>query len=183
MRRHLSLLLALTLAALPTQAQVIIGGGAGAVSAPSVSASGYANAPTSSLTEVSLANVKIPGGSLGANGYLEIQGVYTFPNNANTKTFSIRWGATQGMVTGGINQAGAATTVASGQFQLIIHNSNATNAQNAYLGQSFGGGAIAAIQTSAIDTTADTWVNFNGLVGVGTDAITLQAWSVRAWKN
>jgi hypothetical protein len=166
------LLVALLLAAAPASAQMVngsSGGGAGLVTV-----GGNGSCCGGATTETNLLALKVPAGSMGVNGMINLKCLWGYPNNANTKTLTVRYSATSGSVSaGGVVAAvvNVTTTVAT-QTEINIRNT-AANVQTMYGPNPttpFGSSATASVAT-AVDTTADSYVNVNGITAVGTDTI------------
>ena len=128
---------------------------------------------TGSTGETTLATCTVPANALGANGQVEI---YLFgsagANNANVKTFRVKFGAT----------TYGSTTVTSAlvtRANLAIGNRNATNAQVGF--PTLNGaitGTVAPI-TSAEDTTAAVSITITGQLANSSDTMTLESYLVR----
>jgi hypothetical protein len=151
-----------------------------------VAASGAAQSVGATTNETVLATIAIPANSLGSNGFIEVEAVWTVTNNGNAKTPRVRFGAS-GAGTGGtaIRQPSAASVVIYHEF-VIIQNRNATNSQvgstgTAVVGPYGTGGA--ALPTAAIDTTAAAEVVISGQKGDSADTMTLEAYRVWLTKN
>lgn len=141
-------------------------------------ATGFANAPlTGTTTETALASVLIPGGSMGPNGALRITANYTYPNNANTKTMTVRIGAQNSVTSSLVFTANGTTTVAY-QFSTIVRNAGVTNSQVVFNGGAGSGTTGSANITAAIDTTQNFWVNFTGVLASAADTLTLIGYTV-----
>jgi len=175
MRR--ALIAAVLLVSAPALAQLVtfpgVGGGAGGVV---VSTTGPVNL-TGTTAETNMASLKIPANSMGKNGAVEIKALWSYTNSANVKTLQPRFTSTAGATSGGVLWPNAAqTTTASFQMLLILHNNNATNSQTAFAnaGGSPFASTASAIATSSIDTTADSFINLNGVLALSTETLTLQ---------
>jgi len=133
---------------------------------------------TGSTVETNLAALKIPANSLGKNGAFEVVAIWSFPNNANNKTMTVRYTPIAGAVTGGgLGSPTIATTTASAQMLWIVRNNNSTGNQTQWAvgGQTPFATAAPSIATNvATDTTADSYFNLNGQLAVATDTLTLQ---------
>src|SRR5215469_5579749 len=117
---------------------------------------------TGTTSETNLAALRIPAGSMGRNGHIEIKILWSYTNSANNKILAIRVGTT-------------VTTTATAQTLTIIRSNNATNAQTIY---SFPpttpfGSSTLATTTTALDTTADYYLNINGQLALSTETLTL----------
>ena len=165
------LLWAALMLAMPATAQVGVAPPSGFI----VAATQGQTSVTGTTTGANLAALRIPAGSMGRNGHIEVKCLWTYSNSANVKTTSVQFSQTSG--SGGSFIAGnlAVTTTASAQTLTIIRNNNATNSQTAFApnpSTPFGSTASASL-TAAIDTTADSFVNINGQLAVSTDTLTL----------
>lgn len=144
-----------------------------------VVATAGSNSVTGSVSETNLGVLRIPAGSMGPNGAFELKALFSNTSNSNNKTIITRFTATSGTVGGGTgNIVGAntvVTTTVGTQLMAIIRNNNATNSQiggGSGLTVPFFNSATANI-TYSLDTTADTFINLNGTLAVGTDTLTL----------
>lgn len=126
---------------------------------------------TGNTTETNLALVGIPAGALGLNGLLCITLFYGGTNNANNKTLRVKIGSTAFSTT--------IFTTAVGITQLVyIYNRNSASVQ-------IGGtiGTSGAFTTGAIDTTVAQNVFVTGQLAVGTDTITLEAYTIEIFRR
>src|SRR5215471_10277347 len=131
---------------------------------------------TGTLTETNLAALRIPAGTVGANGVIEVKSLWTYPNNTNNKTLVTRFSTTSGATAGGLTGSNVvATTTQSAQTFTMIRNNNAANAQIFWSATPTTPFGTAATTTTAlaVDTTVDTYVNLNGLLANVADTITL----------
>jgi len=134
---------------------------------------------TGIVTETGMAALRIPGGTIGPNGLIEVRTLWSCTNSANNKILSIRFSATPGAITLQPGVQTMLTTSASAQGLWIIANVGATNTQ---IGYANAGGVIitpygtinAAPVSGAIDTTVDAWVNVNGIIAAAGETLTLQ---------
>lgn len=132
---------------------------------------------TGSTAESQLAAITVPSNSLGINGRMRITTHWSVTNNANTKSVRIRYSSS----TGNPYLAGSLTTVEAFKHQCEIYNKGVTNSQEGFSMPSAQGGwgtTTIAIQTSTIDTTADTTLYISGQLSVTTDTITLRSYTV-----
>ena len=167
------------LLASPAMAQMIVSG------APKTTVSlgtGGAVPVTGTVTETNLVAVKVPAGTLGANGRAECDIFFTYPTSANTKNLIARAATTSGAISGGtiyLNQS--STTTTSFRASIFIQNQNATNSQVGGPNTIAFGTSSAALITSAIDTTADFWININAIVAGAGEVVTLTSYRCLAW--
>jgi hypothetical protein len=138
---------------------------------------------TGTLTETNLAAVRIPANSLGPNGMLRITVQWNFTNSANNKLLVLRYATTAGAITGALVQSITQTTNGSAEMIFSIRNSGATGAQTLGGGGFFPyGSAAGSYGTMAIDTTQDTFLNFNGTLANTGETITLLGWTAEILK-
>ena len=129
---------------------------------------------TTSATSQTL--MTIPGGILGPNGSLIVEGHYSMTNNANSKTLQIS------ASTGNVRLYGAAaTSVGQVVFRATMTNRGSEVQQivqeNTFAGS---GGGPGSPHIGAQDTTLD-WTLRNLIqLAVGTDTVTLERWAVVA---
>jgi hypothetical protein len=169
------ILLALLLAVLPIagSAQIATPGAGGGI----VVATAGPVTLTGIVAETAMASLRIPANSIGPNGAVQITALWSYTNSANNKTMVIRFGSTAGAVGSFTSNNLVVTTTATAQTLVILHANNATNAQSYFQQQPitpFSGSATAAFLTSAIDTTADTFINIDGIVAAAGETLTLQ---------
>lgn len=125
-------------------------------------AQAYPNTFHTGTGEFNLVNVKIPANRLSANGALRITAQWAYPNNANTKTMIIRHSSTQADISGGtLVMSNAQTTKASSRYQYVIQNSNSLTAQICGINNGTFYDSSGAAVVGAIDTTKDSYINFN----------------------
>ncbi len=129
--------------------------------------------PGTITTEYTFVSVVVPASILGLNGILEVDAVFSYTNNANTKSFKFRYG-------GGAFFASSATATSSAGFLKQIQNRGSVSSQvGASASSQTYGTSASAPYTSAIDTTVTTSVDITGQLAVGTDAMTLERYTVR----
>lgn len=135
---------------------------------------GTQHALTGTLTETVLATIAVPGATLGPNGILRINALWSMTNNANNKTPRIKFGSV-------LFYENNFTTTASLQHLVIIRN---RNSQAIQIGQplTFLGFAQSqfAVVTATIDTSASQNIQFTGQLANTGDTLTLEAYSVEA---
>ncbi len=142
--------------------------------------SAVAAALTGTTAETVLASFNIPGGILGANGEIEIEGDFTETNNANAKTVQVRLGG----LTGTSLLSHNTNTVAGRSFRGTIGLRNAANSQRArfYTATDVAALTSAAGTTGAVNLQNDTVIVITGTLGVGTDTLTLEKFKMRFYK-
>jgi hypothetical protein len=140
------------------------------IASSAVPVSGPAN-----TSENVLVTIPLPGGALGKNGTIELDTLWSYTNNANTKTMRTRLGG----IGGTIFQSVAATTTASSRSLAAIHNRNSESSQGGPTAAVGFGTSTSAITTSAINTAADTSLVITAQKGVAGDTLTLERYVVR----
>jgi hypothetical protein len=186
MRRVLALLLAALLAAGDARAQQSTNAGAGGGTGGfQIIGQGYPNtAITGVTTEQNVAAVPVAANAIGPGGSIRVTLLLTMTNNANTKTVFVRLNTTSGATSGGGIATQTVPSVAAAQLLTIIRNNGATNAQTTIQTQTtpFGSGTN-IVGPINIDTTQPSWVNIGIWPAVGTDTITLIAYTVELLKG
>lgn len=130
---------------------------------------------TGTTAETTLATCTLPGNTMGPNGQVEIVGaLFSFTNNANTKTPRFKFGSLT-------FQSSASSGTAGQQIAGRVANRNATNAQVAFAGSGtgFGTSTSNAPVTSAIDTTANVDITITGQLANSADTMTLESYMIR----
>lgn len=163
-------------------------GGTGAATVPAackalqtwyvIAASAVPISVTGTLSNTLLTSVLIPANTMGANGMLRITHRWSYTNSANAKLFAVRFNGSA--VVGGTSFfATSQTTTATGRYQTVIENNNATNSQSGPAANfsGFGQSASAAI-TSARDTTQNQYLVFDATLADVTETITLTSYIV-----
>ncbi len=131
---------------------------------------------TGTLIETTLATITVPGNTMGANGRIEIETIWSFTNSANNKTARVKFGGTtlQNIVL---------TTNNSMRTSCFIANRNNTASQVAPPNSSTGSGATTnAIITAAIDTTSSVSITITGQLANTGETITLEGYIVRLYR-
>jgi hypothetical protein len=123
-------------------------------------------------------SVNIPGNSMGPNGRLQIRMLWSYLNNANTKSIKIRFGGTAYAYNAGLASLAGANVVVDilnrGMTNSQIMTPIGVNSTLTGLTQPFG--------VSNIDTTVDQLVTFECQKAVGTDSMVLEAAFVEICK-
>ena len=139
--------------------------------------SAVAASHTGDTTEATLATITIPAGLLGANGQIEIETLWSYPNSANIKTARVRFG---GQAVLGVQ----ATNTQSRQEYVRVANRNAANSQVSQSTASDGYGSLnAPVITTAVDTSADTNITITGQLASAAETITLESYRVVVWPK
>src|SRR5215472_7999559 len=131
---------------------------------------------TGTTAETNLASLRIPANSMGRNGVIEVRCLWSYTNSSNNKVINVRFGASPGVAGALVSPNTAVTTTATAQSFVAVRNNNATNAQVAFgANQLTPFGSIAGANLpNVIDTTADSFININGTLALGTETLTLQ---------
>ena len=160
-------------------------GGTGATSAQAACAnlgsdyilasSAVAASHTGDTTETTLATITLPANAMGANGFIEIDVMWTCPNSANNKTLRVKFGATTVL-------SDVQSTTTFDRHSVRVQNRNATNSQvaNANISSTGGFGPTGtALITPAIDTTASVSITITGQLASAAETLTLEAYVIR----
>lgn len=131
---------------------------------------------TQVTSAITMAQITVPGGSMGLNGSLRVFAKWSHINNTNTKTETLRFGTAT--MNGGRTSASA--TSLSFREQLVTTNRGVLNKQ---LGDDSWGGGLgtnsANFATSSIDTSIDQVVSAQGtLTTANTDYIVLEGFTI-----
>lgn len=124
---------------------------------------------TGDTAETILLTVNVP--PLGANSYMDLCSLWSYTNNANTKTLRIRLGGIGGTV---LMQLAATTTASLTDIGRKILNRGATNSQVSHVLNAFGSTSSGAAATSAIETNAGTTLVFTVQLGNAADTASLE---------
>ncbi len=157
----------------PTQSAVAT---ANSLSTPRVIYNSAVAVPlTGSTSETLIATIPIAADEMGANGFVEIDVVWSCTNNANTKTVRARLAASGSGLTGTILDSATPTSVAGQRRSITIANRNSASSQvSGSSGSTSGTGAINAPSTAAINTANASEIGITAQLATGTDTITLE---------
>lgn len=136
---------------------------------------------TGDTLETELARVALAPAAMGPNGYLQITDLWTYPNNANTKTMRLRFGAhSAAIATMGLVQELARTTSLLDQQITLLRNRNDQAKQVAASPTLLAtiGNTTSAVMTLTIDTSAAVDLAFTVQCGNAGDTIKLEAYLV-----
>jgi hypothetical protein len=143
--------------------------------------SGVPAAVTGTVSETILATVAIPGGLIGANGFIRVSSLWTYTNSANSKTVGWRFGAA-GAGTGGTSyMATPVTTSSLFVDNRFVRNVNSISSQKgASNGNPTGGIGVSSGSpvTSSVNTGAACEIVFTGTLTNTGETITLQSYLV-----
>jgi hypothetical protein len=140
------------------------------------------NSSSTNSAEFNLAAVAIPAGLLGLNGSLDIDLLYTFTGSTNSKSINVRHNTTSAALSGGTLLVTSATTTAGDvayrtKTELHARNSQASQAARA-AAHLVGGFSSGALLAPTIDTSAASYINFNGIKALGSETMTLEWYEV-----
>jgi hypothetical protein len=115
--------------------------------------------------------IAMPANSMGANGSVRINVLWTATNNANAKTIRTKFGATT-------YTAASAASTADIRTVTDIHNRGLTNSQVGAAVPIAQYGAGSTMQTSAIDTTAAVNLAISPQKATATDNLVVEAYRI-----
>jgi hypothetical protein len=130
---------------------------------------------TGDTNEFTFATVTVPGGAMGANGRVEVDAEFTYPNSANAKTLKVKFGGTT------FHQA-APTTTATDRILTFIANRSASTQVGPAPGLSVGTSTGSAV-TASVDTTADVTLLITGQLVLNTETLTLESYCVKLFRS
>ena len=130
---------------------------------------------TGNTLETTLFTITIPGGTLGANGRIRIDGSLFSTNSVNIKTWRLKFGGTL------FARSYLTTTDCNADFNVAIWNENATNAQSGTVYFHVINHSSATI-IGAIDTTVDQPLIITAQLALGTETATLRGVAVEISK-
>lgn len=133
---------------------------------------------TGTTDETELYSFVIPGGTLGANGTLRVEGLAAFTNNANDKKLRVKFGGIQFGLRNYTN-AGSAT------FVRKISNQNSESSQigAASFMAPIGDPASGVVITASIDTSVNQTLQITGELGNAGDTMGIAAVEVYISKE
>lgn len=131
---------------------------------------------TGAATEATLATVTIPANTMGPNGKIRIQSVWSNNNSGNAKTSRIYWNGTGG--TRFLNAARTTDVHLADERSIANRNSASSQLVNDRSGTGGFGTSTTAIATDTVNTTANVDVVFRGLLANSGDTITLESYSI-----
>lgn len=124
--------------------------------------------------ETTLASITIPGGALGANGRFRVVTFWGMSNNANNKTFRVRYSGAGGSAL--VSQT--FTTQVYYRDEREVGNQNSASSQVWHAGFSVFGTGTAAIGTSTVNTGSDSTVAITGQKANSGDTLSLRSYRV-----
>lgn len=146
---------------------------------PLVFASGVAVPLTGSVAETTLASITVPAGSMGINGWIDIETIWSVNNDASAKSMIIKFGGTGG--TAFLN-ANIASTAQCRNYTSIQNRGSASSQVGGSSAVGNGWGATAGGNTTAaINSAADVSLLIRGTLADSADTITLECYKVKVW--
>lgn len=142
-----------------------------------IAMSAVALSVTNTLTNTALVSVPIP--AMGANDALIIESVWTHTNSANVKTMRVQLSTTAGLTGTSVFVTGPTATARYSDLR-TVWNRGATNSQVATAHTS-GGYATASAGlpvTTAIETSAGSFLNFTAQCAALAESIVLESYRV-----
>jgi hypothetical protein len=129
---------------------------------------------TGSTSLTTLATIPIPGNALGSNGWIDLDMVFSWANSANAKTMQAQYGGVTFTV-----QAVSTSGTTSGRFHATIQNRGVTNSQvGAAPANNIAGTNGSGPFTGSVDTTQNQNLVIQGQLGLGTETLQLERYSV-----
>ena len=113
-------------------------------------------------SDLELIRTVIPGGMMGLNGTIRAWYSFGYPNNANNKTLTRKFGGTT-------IAASTRTTAVCDETMALIKNRNSASVQRMQINSAPGTAYGVAFVTGAIDTTQDANLSVFGQLAVATD--------------
>lgn len=136
---------------------------------------------TNTTSEEALASILIPASTLGNNDEIEIWVLFS-GSGAGTKTGRARLHSASG--TGGtIYYTIQGGTLASGQIYQRIVMKNSSSSQEAVSSGTIVGASANAVTTSSLSTASDIYINITSQKATGTDALSLNNYTVFINRN
>lgn len=121
--------------------------------------------------------VTVPGGLLGANGMLILEGTFSYTNNANNKTAQLRFENSGSPVrVFSVTQA----SIPAHSFVAYLWNRGADNSQSFHYNLAAGIGAGGTFEQSSMNTAVDQTLNAILMLTNAADTMRLERWAVRA---
>jgi len=139
--------------------------------------------PTNGTTaNVAIKTYTLPAGTMGPNDSISIEFMFSKTGTAGTYNSKVRFGA----ATEVFIRNGAGGTNISGNFKSVISNNNSTSSQK-FMGKGLDDHYIrsttTAMETSAVDTTADVDIEFVAWCGDAADTMILESYRITLIKG
>lgn len=149
------------------------------IGVPRVIAQSAAAVPhTGTTSETTLATITLPAGSMGANGRIEIDALWSVTNSANTKNTRVRLGGTE-------IYRSTLTTSAALRHLTMAHNRNSQASQVAMDKFTANGTGASgnAVTTAAVDTSAEQTITLTAQLASAAETITLESYIVTVFPR
>lgn len=140
-----------------------------------LAASAVQVAHTGTTSETTLATITVPAGAMGANGWLEINTIWTYTNSANVKTWRVRFGGAAGTIW----QSVAATTTATVMNFAKIHNRNSAASQVGTAVGAVWNATTATPVTDTLNTAIAQDIVISGQLATAAETIAIEAYNVK----
>lgn len=135
--------------------------------------SGTAVSCAADTAENTLVTVTLTANTLGLNGSLRFETLWSFTNSANTKTLQVKLGGTAFLT--------ASQTTNATYHDVRSLRNRTTSSQIAWAASATGGGhaaSTATATTGTIDTTADTTITITGTKQSAGETLTLESYEI-----
>lgn len=127
-----------------------------------------AAAVTGTTDETLAYSLTIPGGLIGPDGVLQVLPLVSLTNNANTKTITVKLGATTIFTATGLASSAGAQQV------VLMRNIGSEAVQRTLSGGSSGVGTSTSLLSTTVDTSADVVLNVYVKLSNSADTIRLE---------
>ena len=143
-----------------------------------VRASGVQVTAPADTAENILATILIPAGTMGKNGTLDVQCLFSFTGSTNSKTAAVKFGPTLGgaSLMTSVTTATAANLAAN--FWTMFANRNDYKKQSRIVNQGLSVITLAPTEVT-VDTTVDNYVYLTGTKATGAESMVLERYVVR----
>lgn len=132
------------------------------------------SALTGTTAETALATLTLPGGTLGPNGSMQLDALWSCNNSAGAKTLRARFGGLTGVIFG----TSAGSTPVAGRATGFIQNRNNVASQIGSVNNAFVAGT-AAHGTGTVNTALSQTIVITGQLATSSDTMTLESYSIR----
>lgn len=144
--------------------------------------SGSPIALTGTASETVAVTYIVPAGMFSSTGQIDVIFLARYTNNANTKTFRVKYGSLGSGTAGTSYYSAAPTTTATLQAHCSIKADGATNSQKGWgTGSTIPGGygnIALSIRTTSVNTLINTEVNMTMQLGSAADTMTILGYSI-----
>lgn len=140
--------------------------------------SGVAVSHTGNTNETTLATIAVPAGTIGANGQVDIEALFSHTNNANAKNLRIRMGSVILLFI-----APTANAVTQTHTRFANRNSQASQVLFPVGGTSSWGSTTTAVSTLAENTALAVNITITAQLANAADTITLESYLVKIFPK